>query len=367
MKKEKSLMYKSLTQFICCVSVLLVLSIPLFYLLTKNFYAEDMIDIIEAVQSGQPVPAIDLEEDILHGIVLQFVLIAGVLLIAIVLMLGVISKRLWLPFDKTLEAMEQFRIEAPATPTLPDSDIREFRRLNAALTKLMTESRDSYCTQKEFIENASHELQTPLAVFQGKLDILLQQPELTEKQAVIIEELYRMNARLAHLNRNLLLLAKMDNAQFGKTDVDVAEVLNGLQPYYESLIGDIRLQRSQEAQQVVIKANRSLLETLVNNLIINAIRHNIQGGEIQINLTRESLTIANTSNEPALDETRIFNRFYHSTDTSTSDGKTPTGNGLGLAIVKAICQYHGWEIAYSYLPADTSQSSPLHRFRVYWG
>ena len=70
--KKKSLMYKSLTQFIVCVAILLLLATPLFYWLTKSFYAEDMIDIIEAVQQGKPVPALDLEEDILHGIMIQF-------------------------------------------------------------------------------------------------------------------------------------------------------------------------------------------------------------------------------------------------------------------------------------------------------
>ena len=99
--KKKSLMYESLTRFIICVAILLALATPLFYLLTKNFYAEDMIDIIEAVQQGKPVPAIDLEEDILHGIVIQFMLIVTILGVAIVLTMRLISKRLWLPFDKT--------------------------------------------------------------------------------------------------------------------------------------------------------------------------------------------------------------------------------------------------------------------------
>ena len=83
---------------------------PLFYWLTKSFYAEDMIDIIEAVQQGKPVPALDLEEDILHGIMIQFALIVTVLGVAIVLMMRFISGRLWQPFDKTLEAIEHFKL-----------------------------------------------------------------------------------------------------------------------------------------------------------------------------------------------------------------------------------------------------------------
>lgn len=93
--KERSLMYKSLAQFIICVVILLLLATPLFYGLTKSFYAEDMIDIIEAVQVGKPIPSLDLEEDILHGIMIQFALITIVLGTAIVLMLRFISGRLW--------------------------------------------------------------------------------------------------------------------------------------------------------------------------------------------------------------------------------------------------------------------------------
>ena len=191
--KKKSLMYKSLTQFIVCVAILLLLATPLFYWLTKNFYAEDMIDIIDAVRQGKPVPSLDLEADILHGIVIQFALIVTVLGVAIVLTMRFISGRLWQPFDQTLEAIERFKLENDLYPSLAESDTEEFARLNTALQRLMTESIHSYRLQKEFTENASHELQTPLAVFQSKLDLLLQQPEITERQADIIQDLYRMS------------------------------------------------------------------------------------------------------------------------------------------------------------------------------
>lgn len=160
--KKKSLMYKSLTQFIVCVAILLLLATPLFYWLTKSFYAEDMIDIIEAVQQGKPVPALDLEEDILHGIMIQFALIVTVLGVAIVLMMRFISGRLWQPFDKTLEAIEHFKLENGVCPQLAESNTKEFARLNTALQRLMTNSLNSYRLQKEFTENASHELQNAI-------------------------------------------------------------------------------------------------------------------------------------------------------------------------------------------------------------
>ena len=340
--KKKSLMYKSLTQFIVCVAILLLLATPLFYWLTKSFYAEDIIDIIEAVQQGKPVPALDLEEDILHGIMIQFALIVTVLGVAIVLTMRFISGRLWQPFDKTLEAIEHFKLENGVCPQLAESDTKEFVRLNIALQRLMTDSLHSYRLQKEFTENASHELQTPLAVFQSKLDLLLQQPELTERQAAIIQDLYQMNSRLSRLNRNLLLLAKMENNQFSRTEsVDVITVIKDLQPYLESLSGGLILKQNFSTASLPIKANRSLLESMVNNLVVNAVRHNKTSGEITVFLSDNRLMVSNTSDDAALDADQIFNRFYRPSEKTT-------GNGLVLSIVKAVCDYHGWKILYAY-------------------
>lgn len=340
--KQRKLINKSLTQFIVCVSILLLLATPLFYWLTKNFYAEDMIDIIEAIQKGQPIPTLDLEEDILHGILIQFSLITAVLGIAIILTMRFISQRLWRNFDQTLETIETFRLENNTVPTLPKSEIAEFDRLNNVLNELMKSSIQSYKIQKEFTENASHELQTPLAIIQTKLDILLQQPDITKEQAVIIQDIYQTTTRLSRLNRNLLLLAKMENRQFSQTEsIDVIQVLQDLSPYLESLTDGIGLIRDFQRPSLKINANRSLLESMINNLVANAVRYNKKGGEICISTDNKSLTVSNTSDSKALDENVIFNRFYRS-----SRGKA--GTGLGLSIVRAVCLYHHWKIQYEY-------------------
>ena len=339
--RKRSLMQKSLLRFIVCVAMLLLLAMPLFYLLTKNFYAEDMLEVLESVRQGRPMPSIDLEEDVVHGIVLQFILIFVVLGVALVLMLGLLSKRMWRPFDRTLEAIEHFDLESGTVPALPDCGVREFSRLNAALERLMRDNLNSYRLQKEFTENASHELQTPLAVFQSKLDMLLQQPNLTEGQASIIQDLYRMSSRLSRLNRNLLLLAKMENGQFAKQEMNVVDVLEELQPYFENLAGSLHLSKEVRVPKLIVSANRSLLESMVSNLVVNAVRHNVADGQICLTLDGNSLAVANTSDGEALDGSRIFHRFYRPSETHS-------GNGLGLAIVKAICDYHGWSVSYGY-------------------
>lgn len=337
-----SLSRRMLTQFVICIVALLLLATPLFYLLTKHYYAEDLIDIIEAVKAGKPIPALDLEADIMHGIMLQFVLITGIVGIAIVLTVRFILRRLWKPFDDTLKEIEDFRLEDGKLPDLPESNIKEFIRLNHTLEILMKNNLTSYRSQKEFTENASHELQTPLAVFQSKLDLLLQLPDLTERQAEMIQNLYQVSGRLSRLNRNLLLLAKIDNNQYARMEeTDVVKLMEELLPSLETLAGSITIERDFKVKSLAVHANRTLLESLVSNLVINAVRHNRAGGTIRLVLDERCLMIANTSDEQALNPELIFNRFYRPSE------KTK-GNGLGLAIVKAICEYHGWSIDYGF-------------------
>ena len=206
----------------------------------------------------------------------------------------------------------------------------------------MGNSMKSYRAQKEFTENASHELQTPLAVFQSKLDLLLQQPDLTEQQAVAIQDLYLVSNRLVRLNRNLLLLAKIENKQYVQMDsIDIVSCIEELLPSLESLAGNITICKSFQKQSLVIHGNKVLLESMINNLVVNAVRHNTANGKIAITIRGNCFIVSNTSEEGALNPQLIFNRFYHPSE------KTK-GNGLGLAIVKAICDYHGWTVEYEY-------------------
>jgi signal transduction histidine kinase len=197
--------------------------------------------------------------------------------------------------------------------------------------------------QKEFIENASHEMQTPLAVLQSQLDLLLQDPDLTESQVAVIQSLYSVSSRLARLNRNLLLLAKLDHSQFKKTErIDFVQLLEKQLLYFRDLAGDSGIDVSVEINHpLTVKANKTLLESLTNNLVMNAIRHNVEHGTIHIQVSHHTFSISNTGEETPLNKNKLFKRFAHSPETSK-------GNGLGLSIVAQICTLHGWKITYQY-------------------
>ncbi len=236
--------------------------------------------------------------------------------------------------------IESFALESEQLPKLAPSNVREFERLNDSLHRLITNNLNSYRLQKEFTENASHELQTPLAILRTKLDLLSQQPELTERQASLIQDLYQTCTRLARLNRNLLLLAKIDNDRSIKNERICLNVfVNEQLTYLQGIATGLRVDIQTVTTPIFINANHTLLESMFNNLIVNAVRHNCPNGVIHLRLDDRALTISNTSNEPALDASHIFDRFYR-------PRQDVAGNGLGLAIVKAVCDCHGWEIKY---------------------
>lgn len=331
-------------QFLVCAAMVFILTMPVFYWLTKNFYAEDMVEVIEAIQSGKRLPPIDLEQDIIAGMMLHYILIFIGIIVAMFITLRFITRRLWSPFDDTLRKTERFNLSQGQLPVFQETDIQEFQRLNQSLEKLMRKDMETFRIQKEFTENASHELQTPLAIIRSKLDLLLQE-DLNERQMQFASELEQLTMRLGRLNNNLLLLAKIENAQYADMEqADIGKMLTRMLPSYEVLHTGLPLHFENRCStgHSKLRANVILLECLLKNLVINAIRHSPTEGKIAILLEDSTLTVANTANgnKPLAAET-LFQRFQ-------THNPQSQGNGLGLAIVKAICDFHGWTIGYAF-------------------
>ena len=253
-----------------------------------------------------------------------------------------ISRKIWKPFYATIDQLKRFELSSQKTPLFVGTEIIEFAELNRELEKLISSNIEAYQTQKRFVENASHELQTPLAVLKAKIDLLLQSPELTKEQMELVIGLALPLSRMSRLNKNLLLLAKIENHQFEeKTPQNVHKLLDENLVLLEDYIVDKQLKISVfHPAEIVLKANKLLLETLFNNLLINAIKYTDKQGEINITLHENNLVIAN-SGTTALDTKRLFERF------TTSSSET-TNSGLGLAIVKEICVQNEWKINYHF-------------------
>lgn len=275
------------------------------------------------------------------------------LLVVIFFATRFISNRLWKPFYDTLQKIEAFNIEKHTVPAFSKTRIQEFCQLNAGLEKLINGTMLSYKIQKRFTENASHELQTPLALFQSKLDLLLQETDLSPEQARLIQSLYEASARLCRVNKNLLLLAKIENNQFiDLQPVSLSATIKEVLPYFKEQAEAKRLSlfTNIDSAKTVLEANKGLVEMVINNLLLNAIRHNCQNGTIRITIEGGVLNISNTGSESPLNRDFLFQRFSKLAD-------QPQSNGLGLAIVKEICDRYNWKINYIWV-------NKMHNFYI---
>jgi len=282
-------------------------------------------------------------EDLIKTLTWLYCGVLFVLLLIIFFITRFISNRLWKPFFNTLNQIDHFNIEQHQSPVLVTTHITEFKQLNKGISKLINENLKAYQSQKEFTENAAHELQTPLAVFQSKLDMLLQDPSLNINQASILQSLYQAASRLSRVNKNLLLLSKIENNQYtSREPVDLAKTIHDVIPYFseQALSRNLTI-HTNISDAPVLNACRPLVEIMINNLILNAIRHNRNNGSISIKLTSEEIVIGNTGELQKLNTQNLFKRF-------SKESKLNNSSGLGLAIVKQICNFHKWQVSYEY-------------------
>ncbi len=264
-----------------------------------------------------------------------------------------LSITIWRPFRNTLDKLKTFNLNHQTKIDFDKTDTSEFEELSHSLRELIAHNISVYKTQKEFTENASHELQTPLAILKSKLDILLQNKDLTERQYHIAEEMNKALIRSSRINKNLLLLAKIDNSQFDssenlKFDMLLQQSIETLEEHFEQKNISVS---TTAVPDLSLNGNGSLTEILINNLLLNAIRHTLPNGSITLTLTKSSFEVTN-SGLKELDKDLLFKRF-------SSASADNSGSGLGLAIIKEICRFQKWSVRYRF-------ENGHHIFSVYF-
>jgi signal transduction histidine kinase len=249
--------------------------------------------------------------------------------------------------------MRSYKLGKVKEVQLPATDINEFQFLNENLEDTIHKAEEEYQSLKEFTENASHELQTPLAVIRSKLDLLIQKEDLSEAQSEELKDIYVSVKKMSQLSRSLLLMTKIGNQQFDQVrDIDLREKIEEKLKQFQELWNNSQLHLRCQLEEAFITANENLTDILLNNLLSNASRHNIRGGSIDIHLQDRQLTVSNTGLLKALDPKRIFRRFY-------KEGTNSQHNGLGLSIIKQICEQSAIQIVYSYENGN-------HIFQLSW-
>ena len=291
-------------------------------------------------------------EAMVISIAVMFLAVIAFLMIGIIWLSKRSAAKLWAPFYDTLHQVKDFEIDKNNQPEFVPTDIVEFDTLNKSIGRLIEKNTIIYKSQREFIENAAHELQTPLALFQNKIDALIQLPDITEEQSVVLDSLNKDVSRMNRLNKNLLLLSKIDNSQtFERQTIVINDYIKKHMDFFAEQAKAKHLEIVTEFMEVLqIKSNPGLAEILLNNLFLNAIRHNNDHGKIIITVADKSVTFLNSGSATALSGEKLFNRFAK----INPSGK---GNGLGLAIVKKIAEINNWKITYSF-------EANLHAFTV---
>lgn len=285
-----------------------------------------------------------IEKDDLKDAVAGWMIFLYVTLLLTIIMINVWAfYRNMRPLYVLLHWLDKYRIGKGNEALQNDTKVSEFRKLNEAAVRYAERSEQMFEQQKQFIGNASHEMQTPLAICRNRLEMLMEDENLSESQ---LEELMKTHQTLEHitkLNKSLLLLSKIENGQF--TDTTLVEVNKLLKPYledYEEVYRYREITIEMEEEGIFyLTMNEALAVVLLTNLLKNAFVHNIQGGRIRIIVTSHSVTFCNTGAEQPLDPQRIFERFYQ--------GKKKEGStGLGLAIADTICKMQSVHLGYEY-------------------
>lgn len=290
------------------------------------------------------ISLIDIE-DLIQGTVLTSTLLLVLILGGLLLINRRQSKEVWQPFYQILNQLRTFNIDNKPNLSFTQTNIFEFQELQQAILSLSERAYDTYIQQKEFTGNAAHELQTPLASIQAKLELLAQDEALSEKQSKHLQAMEETVFRMTRLNKALLLLTKIDNQQFlEKEPIPIVPLIKKIivLSQYETAGKDLSIETNYEDFE--INANATLTGILLSNLIQNALCYSPSAEEIIINVAPCFVEVRNSGEPLPFSKEKLFERFQKGNTMAAS-----RGNGLGLAIVRKICETCHYNIDYNYL------------------
>lgn len=295
---------------------------------------------------------LEMASKYVNAVLLVYVWIFVFLITLCIVVSNIISMYILDPFYKSLQIITQFRVKDTSDIHFNENSTFEFKKLNHFLENMMRKSRYDYQALKEFSENASHELQTPLAIMKAKIDNLIQTP-LEENQLKELEIINQQIYKLTKIKTSLTTLMHLENYEpkliRNNLSVIVKEKLIQLSDVFE--MNQINLSTNIE-EDCYISMEKNWIDITLNNLLNNAIKHNNQSKIIEVKLSQNLLVIQNTGDVPLDDTHSMFIRFK-------SNSKTSNSTGIGLSIVQKILEIHNYKINYNY-------SNNLHIIEIKW-
>ena len=295
------------------------------------------------------------EDDLLVNLAIALVVLYVVLVITMYLINILLIYKIWKPFNLIISNLKKYQIGNKENLQAVKTNVIEFSELEQNIQQMWQRNEAIFEEQKIFIENASHELQTPLAVTINKLELFLEDENLTEKQLIELSLVKSALSRMVNLNKSLLMLSRIENRQYKQTEkINFREIIDDLLIEFNDLIEFKEISLTFENKNnFYFEMNKNLSVILVSNLLRNAIKYNIKGGNIEIIMQKNYFCIKNTGKNVSLDKDLIFKRFHKGEQDSSS-------TGLGLAIVKSIIDlYPNLQIYYSF-------EQDKHSFKVFY-
>ena len=275
------------------------------------------------------------------------------LFIATIIFNWAISKQLWSPFRRSLNKIREAELQKMEAIHFEQTNTYEFNELNTSLNLMTEKIYKDYVNMKEFTENAAHEMQTPIAVVQSKLELLLQDANLNDEQIKSVVQSTTALSRLSKLNQGLLLLAKIENNQYEATEeIKINDIIKKYLLFFDAFIKDKQLTISTDFNEdLIIKIHPLLADSLVSNLLGNAVKYNTIAGAINIETTEKYFSISNTSSQLQVKPDKLFKRM------NKHENNDEQSNGLGLAIAKRIADTNNLQISYA-------ATNGMHNFAV---
>ncbi len=270
----------------------------------------------------------------------------GVVLLSIFIDLGFV-RILLRPFNNIIRSKLQSTISPTSfnfNPVL--SSTYEFNQLDRSINEMMQKIRDAFLIEKEFISNVSHELQTPISILQNRLENIIVDGKTSEEVEIKLIESQKTLSRMSKIIKALLLISKIENDQYLKNEsVKIIELLDEVLEEIEERLQqrNIVLVKQFYSDLQYVPCNRTLLFTLLFNIVNNAIKYNVDGGSIIITTQKNenNFTIEIKDTGIGIESSQIKNIFDRFKRLNQS---TAEGYGLGLPIVKTIAAFHHIEI-----------------------
>lgn len=284
-----------------------------------------------------------MTNDLFYAIIASLLVLVVLFIIFTYVIEYLLKKNIWKPLNQNMQKLQSYNLKANTVLELKNTGILEFDQISNVIHKMVDRINEDYDNSRVFIEDASHEMQTPLSIIKSKLDLLLQSESLRQDQSQqqAIVSMLRAVTRLSKLNKSLMLINKINNNQFeNKKNVQFDKLLEVYLVDLEELFASKNLIVKSQIESFRLNVDPALVEMLLSNLLSNAFKYSTVGGKIDVVLQKQRLIITNSCEERGL-SVNLFNRLVKQSNTTDS-------SGLGLNIVKSICDKNNFIVQYTY-------------------